>query len=165
MIKNQRKQRIRQIIASVLMGVLMFSFVLPEQIYAAEISALPPGVIFFNKINKIEHTGPLHGVVLFKFTGLSIASGFAENSINASTAESFYVRPGFPRHSRSESLSERISPARSPLLNRKQCFAGFLANKFWDTKRPLEKLCRLVRILDQQNLENNSYRGPPSSQI
>jgi len=159
--KEQLTQLKRQIIASALLGVLMCSFALSEQVYAVEFSALIPKINSLIKTDKDESAGALYGVF---GSGLPIVTGYESISANATTAGSLSQKRIFTKNPTKASLSARIFPALKLLLNRTQFLSfqlsynsGYIVSLGGSSRH-------LFQPLEQQNPESNAYRAPPASQ-
>ena len=162
LIKHQFTHIKRRIIASALLGVLMCTFLLPEQVYASVGRDTRP------KLNnsliaelKVETNSAIDVPNPFILAGQSSLSRFEFNSGLFSTTETLNTHSVFTRPPRKASLSVRICPKVRSVLDRKQYAPEIISYDFGDIKGLMPKSSRLFQNPDRQNPEINVYRGPP----
>ena len=153
---------IQRIIAYALLGILICTFILPKGITR---TSYAPGVDADNNsffgVNQVAKAGATNDPFLFRQIQISHISyayfHVEENSTPASIHSKYFAN----KRPRKSSSSSRISPKTKSLPDKKQCSTIVLAYDPGDTENLTACRHQILQALDQQNPENNVYRGPP----
>jgi hypothetical protein len=153
-------QLIHRTIAYALLGILICTFILPKgSTRTSYTSGANADSNLFFEDNQIANAGatndPFHFIQISHF---SYAYFHVEENSTTASIHSKYFANKRPRKS---SSSSRISPKTKLIPDKKQCSTIVLAYDPGDTDTLTACRHQFLQALDQQNPENNVYRGPP----